>query len=179
METLEEVLACELCDACVENGIIIATLAQQLTLVVENAARFLMVHGRQSELEARTPRSSHSVVDEVLDRVISLGRCQIGAPRMRVSLVRHAVLLHIAELRILLSRTQKLLLRNRGASKLLAETEAKIVNLGRSMKRFGHCRSREYQYPSSSHYLGTGGLPRQPLMELYNRFSQGWWPDLR
>ncbi|KAJ5341829.1 hypothetical protein N7541_010953 [Penicillium brevicompactum] len=50
METLEEVLACDQCNVCVENGIIVATLAQQLMFVSETAARKLVAHMIQSAM---------------------------------------------------------------------------------------------------------------------------------
>lgn len=48
---------------------------------------------------------------------------------MRLLLVRHALLLHVAELRTLLGRIKDLMLRNRGAWKLLFEIEAKVVRI--------------------------------------------------
>lgn len=132
METLEEVLACEQCNACVDNGIIIATLAQQLTFVSESAAIRLIAHSCQLERATRSPHSGHSsdmAGDEVLDGAITFGRCKIGAPKMRLSLVRHAVMLHVVELRALLGRTKKLMIRSRGAWKLLNEIEAKVVKM--------------------------------------------------
>lgn len=80
MRTCEEVLACEQCNACAENGIIIATLAQQLGSAAESAARKLITHGRQLQLAASSPhshsRNSNQMAgDEVLDGSISFGRC--------------------------------------------------------------------------------------------------------
>lgn len=132
MRTYEEVLACEQCNACAENGIIIATLAQQPGSAAESSARKLRAHGRQLQWAAGTPRSSHSseiAGDEVLDGAISFGRCKIGAPKMRLSLVHHVVLLHVAELQMLLGRIKELMLRNRGPWKLLAEIEAKVIRI--------------------------------------------------
>lgn len=137
METLEEVLACEQCNACVENGIIIATLAQQLTCVSESAAIRLIAHSRQLERATRSPHSGDSIDmagEEVLDGEITFGRCKIRVPKMRLSLVRHAVMLHVVELRALLGRTKKLMIRSRGAWKLLNEIEVKVVKIREALR---------------------------------------------
>lgn len=130
METLEEVLSCDQCNVCVDNGIIVATLAQQLSVVSETAARDLVAHSHQLErASSRHGSECSDISNTVFDGVISFGRCQIEAPRMRLSLVRHAVFLHVAVLRGLLARTKRLMSRSRGAWKLLTEIEAKMSGI--------------------------------------------------
>ncbi|CAI7639581.1 unnamed protein product [Penicillium bialowiezense] len=162
METLEEVLSCDQCNVCVDNGIIVATLAQQLSFVCESAARDLVAHSHQLEAASSRPGSECSDSSNAMfDGVISFGRCQIEAPRMRLSLVRHAVFLHVAVLQKLLGRTKRLMSRSRGAWKLLTDIEAKMNSADRIPDQVAYqsllltlWKTRDYQSPASQ-YLSS------------------------
>lgn len=74
-----------------------------------------MAHSRQLQQTmsiSHSRDSGHAHEYEALDYPIFFGRCKIGTPKMRLSFVRHAVLLHAAELRMLLGHIGESMLRN-------------------------------------------------------------------
>ncbi len=161
MNMIEQVLACGQCNACTENGILLATIAQQLGTTAASVTTCLpsqehpyesheCTHWRQNRRfstqgprssDVRTIDSSGSVLDssnnddparstsDLLEGAIFFGRYKVDSPEIRLQLVYHAFLLHISQLQEILVRIKDRVGSNRGARKLLVNTELEVRKL--------------------------------------------------
>lgn len=165
----EQVLACGQCNACTENGMLLATIAQQLGTTAASVTTCLPSqvehpyeshectrHGRQtrrfstqgggdqsSDVRAtivtsnnddpHPPARPHSRTTSDLrilsEGTIFFGRYKVDSPEIRLQLVYHALLLHISQLQEILVRIKDRVGSNRGARKLLVNTELEVRKL--------------------------------------------------
>jgi hypothetical protein len=161
MHTIEQVLVCGQCNACTDNGMLLATIAQQLGTTAESVTTCLpsqeqpyesheCQHWRQNRrLSAKGPRLSDvramdtggpalgssnnddpaCGTSDLLGGAIFLGRYEVDTPEIRLQLVYHALLLHTNQLRAILARIKDRVGSNRGARKLLVNTELEVREL--------------------------------------------------
>lgn len=134
-KTCSEVLACAHCNACADNAMLVATIAQQLGATAKNVASRLLVHqeGRDRDVNGGPPWKSKTDqkrgVAEMLEGAIWFGRYRIELPEMRFRLVYNIVLLHLADLQTLLSHIKDRIGPKRGAWRLLTDAEDKAVKV--------------------------------------------------
>lgn len=117
--TCEEVLECPNCNACTDNGMLLATVVQQLGTLAGSIADRLL---------ARSHNNGQERGAEILHAGISFGRYRIEIPDLRAQLVYNAVLLHLGRLQVILSRIRDGVRPNSVAWKLLEDSESKVVS---------------------------------------------------
>lgn len=179
----EQVLACGQCNACTENGMLLATIEQQLGTTAASVTtclpsqvehpyeshgctrherrqnrRFSTQEGgaRSTDVRRRTttidtsnnnndvddhhtatarshpyPHPRPRTTSDLLLRegTIFFGRYKVDSPEIRLQLVYHALLLHISQLQEILVRIKDRVGSNRGARKLLVNTELEVRKL--------------------------------------------------
>ncbi|KAI8965517.1 hypothetical protein F5Y11DRAFT_293630 [Daldinia sp. FL1419] len=160
MKVMEQVLVCSRCNACAENGMLLATIAQQLGTTASSVTaclpseenpceqhegtrwrrnRGVSTHGSRSSV-SRTVNSNESMVNssndgqtsndsDLLEGAIFFGRYKIHSPDIRLQIMYHALLLHIGQLRDILTRLKDKVVLNSGARKILIHEEIKLGNL--------------------------------------------------
>ncbi|KIX00547.1 uncharacterized protein Z518_09612 [Rhinocladiella mackenziei CBS 650.93] len=146
MDTTEQVLVCRQCNACIDNGMLLATIAQRLGTMAETVTTCLpsqeRFHGSSPEsrqlsdlraMETGGPALHSSSNDDpafdtsgLLGVAIFLGRYEIDAPEIRSRLVHHAVLLHINQLCAILAHIKDRVSWNWGARKLVINIESRV-----------------------------------------------------
>ncbi len=157
MNMIDQVLACGQCNASAENGMLLATIAQQLGATVASVTTCLpsqeypyesyeCTHWRQNRVfSTQRPQSlsvrNGSIFDSsnnddparstsaIHEGAIFFGRYKIDSPKIRLQLVYHALLLHISQLQEILVHIKDRVGSNRGAQKLLANTELEVRRL--------------------------------------------------
>ena len=155
MNLTEQVLACAQCNACTENGMLLATIAQQLGTMAATATTCLPSQElsyesnkctqwrRDCRFSRQGPRSetAGSVLDlsnsddparstsDLLEGTVCLGRYKVHSPEIRSQLIYHALLLHISQLWEILVRIKDRVRSNRGAWKLLVNTGVEVGKL--------------------------------------------------
>ena len=117
MNMTEQVLTCGKCNACTENGMLLATIAQQLGATSGS----VLVSSNNND-----PTRSTS---DLLEGTIFFGRYKVDNPEIRLQLMYHALLLHIRQLQEILAYIKDRVDSNRGAWKLLATTELEVGKL--------------------------------------------------
>ena len=144
IKVFTNVLACIRCNACSDNAMLFATIAQQLVSVAEKvSSRLLLVHhhnhhhqyeggGRDRDANNNYWKSygfAEMRDDDDDDDGIRFGSYRIELPEMKVRLVHKMVLLHFEDLQKLMANMNERVRPKRGARAVLADAESKVAKV--------------------------------------------------
>ena len=150
MNLTEQVLACDQCNACAENGMLLATITQQLSSTAASVTTHLPSQEHPFESQEGTHRgqdrrfstqgaqlsnvrSSNDdytrMTSDLLEGKIFFGRYRVDSPEIRLRLTYYALLLHVDRLQEILVRIKERVGSNRGAWKLVVNTGLEVGKL--------------------------------------------------
>lgn len=157
----DKVLSCKACDACKENPILLATIAEQLACVCNDLCGCLLVHQHKVRSAANTGEPSapgdpgggdpqQPEADALVDGDISFGRYQIHGVEMRLRLIQNLLALHMTDFLALLDQMAQRTGRVDGAAGMLTDARKTAITANWMLQRL------QSELHSKIHSAATG-----------------------